>query len=69
LEVLPATHSQRHVGILGGALGIEAVRVNEMEVACCGAYQQQRRAARRCANRREQRSVLLDRTQITPVSA
>jgi hypothetical protein len=39
LEVRPATNSQRHISVLGGPLGIEAVHVNEVEVTRGGAYQ------------------------------
>jgi hypothetical protein len=39
LEVVPAIDSQRHVRVLGGSLRIDAVRMNEEEVASGGAYQ------------------------------
>ena len=54
LEVVPAIDSQRHVCVLGGSLGIDAMRMDEKEVASGGAYQQQRRLTCCCANCCEQ---------------
>ncbi len=54
LKVVPAVDSQRHVCVLGGSLGIEAMRMDEQEVASGCAYQQERRLTCSCANRREQ---------------
>ncbi len=54
LKVAPATDSQRHVGILGGPRGMEAVRMDEEEVARGGADQEERRVACCSADCREQ---------------
>ena len=45
LKVVPATNSQRHVGILGGPRGMDAVRMDEEEVARGSADQQERGVA------------------------
>src|SRR4051794_39954513 len=54
LKIVPAINCQRHVRILGSALGIQAVRMKEKEIARGGAYQQQWCLACFSANRREQ---------------
>jgi len=54
LKVVPATNSQRHVGVLGGPGGIDAVRMDEEEVARGSADQEERRFAGCCADRCEQ---------------
>ena len=54
LKVVPATNGQRHVGILGGPRGTDAVRMDEEEVARGGADQEERRVACCCADCCEQ---------------
>jgi hypothetical protein len=54
LKVAPAANSQRHVGILGGPRGMNAVRMDDEEVARGGADQQERGVACCSADRCEQ---------------
>jgi hypothetical protein len=51
---IPARNRQCQVRVLGGSLQIDAMRMNEDEIARGGTYQEERRLAGRFANCREQ---------------